>query len=125
MGIYDGLKDAASVLKEAGKIEQYRQILEIQEKLLDMQNHIAEIDIENKLLKEKLSIKENLIPEGNFYYTIKDKNKDGPFCTCCWDSESKLVRLHTNTSSNRTHCPNCETTATPGRAIMVRGENSF
>ena len=34
MGIYDGLKDAASILKEAGKIEQYRQILDVQEKLL-------------------------------------------------------------------------------------------
>jgi cell shape-determining protein MreC len=56
MGIYDTLKSTASVLREADKIEQYRQILDAMEKLLELQNKLAELEKENKSLKEKLKI---------------------------------------------------------------------
>jgi TolA-binding protein len=64
MGIYDGLKDAASILKEAGKIEQYRQILEVQEKLLEMQKRIADLEEQNKELRQQLETRGQLHHKG-------------------------------------------------------------
>ena len=49
-------KSIANTLREADKIEQYQQILEIQEKLLEIQNRIIKLEEENKGLKEKLKV---------------------------------------------------------------------
>lgn len=120
MAIFDELKSIGKVLQEAGKIEQYQQILDAQQKLLEMQREIAELETNNKRLNEEFEIKETLIPEGNVYWTQKDGVKDGPFCTCCWDSERKLMRLHKSQVSDRVHCPKCNTVAKAGTAHVFR-----
>ena len=116
MAIFDELKSVGKVLQEAGKIEQYRQILDAQQKLLEMQKKIVELEADNKKLRDDFEIKESLIHEGNIYWIIKNKIKDGPFCICCWDSERKLMRLHKSEVSDRVHCPKCNTTAKTGTA---------
>ena len=58
MTLFDELKSVGKVLQEAGKIEQYQQILEIQEKLLEQQRHIFDLENENRGLKEKINVKE-------------------------------------------------------------------
>ena len=78
MAIFDELKSVAGVLQEAGKIEQYRQILDAQKELLEMQKRISDLESENKSLKEKLEIKDTLIFERNAYWVEKDAKKDGP-----------------------------------------------
>lgn len=105
MGIFDDLKSAATILKEAGKIEQYRQILEVQGKLLEMQDKIAELEDENKDLKEKLKIKGNLIYKGNAYWINEGGKEDGSFCTRCWDKNKETIRLNPRTRI----CPECKT----------------
>src|ERR1700677_3279566 len=94
MGVYDGLKDAAKVLQESGKIEQYRQILDAQQQMLEMQKKIRELETENKNLKEKLETKGKLRHDKNAYWLEEDGKNEGPFCTCCWDVDKKLVRMH-------------------------------
>lgn len=108
MGIYEGLKDAAGILKEAGKIEQYRQILEVQEKLLEMQRQISELETENKTLKEKLDIKGQLMFENNSYWLVQDGKKDGPYCSCCWDDNRKTIRMQPCGNPAYFSCPKCE-----------------
>ena len=89
MGIYDTLKSTAIVLREADKIEQYRQILDAMEKLLEMQNKLSELEQENKSLKEKLKVKDDLTVSNDAYWL--KSNKDGPFCKGCWDDNNKLI----------------------------------
>ena len=109
MVIFDVLKIAAQVLKESGKIEQYKQILEVQKELLEMQNKINELEIENKDLKEKLKIKDNIFFENNAYWIKKENdNKDGPFCTGCWDNNTKLIRLSSTLNKEDFMCPVCK-----------------
>ena len=103
MGIYETLKSTASVLREADKIEQYRQILDAMEKLLEMQNKLAELEKENKLLKEKLKIKDDLTVSNNAYWL--KSNNDGPFCTRCWDKNKELIRMTYENPYYR--CPEC------------------
>src|SRR3989344_1988030 len=93
MGMYEIIKDAAAVAKEAGKIEQYKQILEVLEKMLDMQKRIEELEIDNNILRKQLSTKKSVKYERNSYWT-DDGTSDGPFCSKCSDSDGEMVRTH-------------------------------
>lgn len=107
MGILD-LNTIKEALQIAGKIEFYPQILEAQEKLLEQQKKISDLEMEAKDLREKLEIKDSLISERNMYWVMKKEKKDGPFCTNCWDSEKKLMRLHKSESHSGIQCPKCK-----------------
>lgn len=108
MAIFEELRSVGKVLQEAGKIEQYKQILETLEKLLQMQKKISELEEENKILKDQSKIKRNLTYENDAYWVGKNDNKEGPFCSKCWDADTKLVRMHYYEHSNIYNCPNCK-----------------
>lgn len=108
MAIFDELKSIGKVLQEAGKIDLYQQILNVQQQLLEMQNRIASLDKENKELKEKLEIKDSLIFENNAYWLEKDDKKDGPFCSCCWDNDRKPIRMQPCGNPAYFDCPKCK-----------------
>jgi len=108
MSLYDGLKDAATVLKEAQKIEEYKQILEGLDELQARQKKIFDLEAEVKDLKDKLKTKENLKYERNSYFTVD--NNDGPFCSHCWDAGEKLVRTHPAGNPAYHTCPKCKNT---------------
>jgi len=97
----------------------------------DLKIKINDLFVENISLKEKNftlkkkieefnkveKIKSKLIFENNHYYVQEKEDKTGPFCTKCWDSENKLIRLHNGGSSDGRHffeCPNCKTQANTG-----------
>ena len=107
MGIYDAAKDAANVLKEAGKINEYQKILDLMQDLLNKQKNIDDLEKENRELKEKLNDKDELIFKNNAYYT--KSNNDGPFCTRCWDKHRSLIRINkTFHDDDFASCPDCK-----------------
>jgi len=109
MVIFDELKSVGKVLQEAGKIEQYKQILETQQELLEMQKKISDLEEENKELKGKLQIKENIYFENNACWFKKDDgSKDGPFCTRCWDKNKDLIRIRPSVGPAFAICPECK-----------------
>lgn len=107
MAIFDELRSVAGVLQEAGKIEQYRQILDAQKELLEMQKRISDLETESKDLKEKLETKESLVFENNAYWIDKDGKRDGPFCSCCWDDNKKTIRMQPCGNPAFCSCPKC------------------
>jgi hypothetical protein len=108
MGTFDALKTTAEVLRKADKIEEYKQILEVQQKLLEMKKKMMELEAENKILKEKLETKESTIFERNSYWCIRNGGKDGPFCSCCWDDERKMIRMQPCGNPAYFNCPRCK-----------------
>ena len=74
---------------------------------MEMQKRIADLENENKDLKEKLRIKEDLIYENNSYWINKEGKKDGPFCSRCWDKNKDLIRIHRIVGNDR-KCPECK-----------------
>jgi hypothetical protein len=109
MAIFDELKSIGKILQEAGKIELYQQVLNIQEKLLEMHKKIVDLENERKELKEKLRIKSNLVYENNTYWIqIEDDKKDGPFCSHCWDKNKELIRMHPCGNPAYSQCPECK-----------------
>jgi hypothetical protein len=108
MAIFDELKSIAGVLQEAGKIEQYRQILDIIKELLEIQKKNFDLETENRSLKDKLETKNSLVFERNSYWTQNGDVKDGPFCTCCWDDHRKTIRMQPCGNPAYYNCPKCE-----------------
>jgi len=54
---------------------------------------------------------QNMQYENNMYYEVKsDGKKDGPYCSACWDKDSKAIRMHLS-GRNTYECPVCKSTA--------------
>jgi hypothetical protein len=105
MSILNDLQLIGKALQEAGKIELYQKLLAIQEKDLEVQEENKKLRDEIEELKRVSSITGSLQFRENAYYL----EKDGPFCSCCWDKERKLLRMHE--SVHRHHiCPSCKNT---------------
>jgi hypothetical protein len=75
-------------------------LLEFQQKLLDLQIDLAELNQANLALQTQvvglqgqLEIKEKLSYDGHVYWSNRDGKKDGPFCPLCWDKDKHLVHL--------------------------------
>ncbi|MCX6113378.1 MAG: hypothetical protein NTY22_08915 [Proteobacteria bacterium] len=110
MAILDELKSIGKTLREVDKIPQYEQILDVMEKLIEMQKRISDLELDNKDLKDKLQTKDSLVHENNAYWINKDGQKDGPFCTCCWDDHQKTIRVQPAGNPAFCTCPKCKNT---------------
>lgn len=120
MAIFDELKSIAGILQEAGKIEQYSQILNAQKELLEMQKKIFDLEIENRSLKEKLETRDSLVYEKNSYWVQIEDIKDGPFCSCCWDDNKKTVRMQPCGNPAYFDCPKCQ-----NKSVLVYPEKDL
>ena len=102
------LKTIYSVFQKAGKIDEYKQIVEALEKNLELQKDNQGLKDENKTLKDKLKIKGSINPRDNAYWVKKeDGSEDGPFCLRCYDKNKDLMRLPQGQYNFRT-CPECK-----------------
>lgn len=104
MGVLDNLKIIGEVLKEAGKIDLYKQLSEVSLKHLELQDENAKLKTKIMELEEKLKNKDELIPINNAYWNKSDN--DGPFCMRCWD-EYKLLMHMINNNNILYRCPRC------------------
>ena len=60
MGLYEGIKDVAKIMQQADNIELYRQLLDLCEQALEMQNKINQLSSENAELKKKQDLEERI-----------------------------------------------------------------
>jgi hypothetical protein len=111
MALYDELRAVADVLQHIGKTEEQKRLLNIQKELLDMQRKLLDLDDENRDLREKLKIKNDLFFENNAYWLKKaDASIEGPFCSACWDRDRQLIHLQrVRNGIDIWLCPVCKT----------------
>lgn len=115
MGLYDAVKDAAKILKEAGKINEYQKILDLIDDLSNKKDEIEKLKDEIKKLKtevlklqNQLKITDEYIFKNNCYW--HKKNDDGPYCSHCFDKNKELIRILPDyLGSNDATCPECKT----------------
>ena len=93
MGLYDGIKDAAKVIQKADNIELYEKLLDLSAQALELQNDNARLIEENKKLKQKEDICGRVVRHEDTYITLKDDNDEIMYCSCCWDSSNKLIQV--------------------------------
>lgn len=96
------------VLQEAGKIDLYQQVLEMQAKMNEMQENSHKLKKENRKLKEQADLKKKLKFEENALWMVEGAEKEGPFCSSCMDTDNKLIRMYKSNQEGRFHCPNCK-----------------
>lgn len=105
MGLYEGIKDAASVLQKANNLELYRDLIELSAQALDMQSEINKLSAENKQLKEKIELEHKICRHKELYVTLEEDDLI-LYCAHCWDSERKLIQL--KTINGKFICPHCK-----------------
>jgi len=113
------LKQASDAIKDS---ESKLLIAELINQLAELKITCSELLTENSELKNALNeIKKqkmaNVVLVGDIYMS----ENDGPYCTSCWDSKNKKIRLKEqitdliNITGHRYICPVCST--------MHKGEN--
>lgn len=86
----DALKRIGKTLQEAGKIDEYQKIIDLQGQIQELIQENWELKRQVQELEEKWSIQEDLEFRENAYWK---KSGDGPFCVPCWDKDKTLMRL--------------------------------
>jgi regulator of replication initiation timing len=108
MSLIDEIKSIAGVIQKVDNIELYRKILDLQAEALELIEQNSSLRAENIRLKEINKIQSNLVFKGNKYWLKKEESKmEGPYCSKCWDSNNKLLRMHD--LDDYFHCPECKT----------------
>ncbi|MBR4507319.1 MAG: hypothetical protein IKP24_02170 [Alphaproteobacteria bacterium] len=65
--------------------------------ILDLQGELLQLQQDNLELKQMLRNQEDYRMEffNDVYWNVlSNGEKDGPFCSACWDKDKKAVRLH-------------------------------
>jgi len=111
MGVIDEIKSVVEVIKKIDNIELYRQILDLQSEIMKLVEENNELKTKIKELESKFILKESFVLGLNSYWIKKGDEYDGPFCTRCWDSDKKLIRIISQSGRDRFEamhrCPNC------------------
>ena len=78
------------------------------------------LQTEIDLLKKDAEIKEKQIYKDGAYWI----DNDGPFCTRCFDVDSKLIRGRCYHHRSEMYCPNCKTTWKTDEQLQMNGNQS-
>lgn len=113
MGLIEDAKEAVKLVQKIDNIELYRKILDLQSEAMELMEELREKDEIINKLKSTLSLKGKLICEHSAYWLKNDKNEvvDGPFCTRCFDVENIQCRFVTGPPEKYRaviQCPNCK-----------------
>lgn len=111
MGFYDttktAIKDAVTIAQQSDNIELYKKILDAYGSCIDLMDENTRLRKELDELKEQAKTSEDITYGHNTYWKKYDGGLDGPYCTCCWDSEKLLIRLTQGDFAGEMECPKC------------------
>lgn len=106
--MWEAVKDIGSILKVAGNYDLYKSLLDIQAETQKYLEENFKLKEEIKELKEHMQIADELEFKDNQYFRVQDGKTYGPYCSCCWDRDHKIVNLH-KTTYGYSDCPSCKT----------------
>ncbi len=111
------LKLIATALKEAGRADLQGQLLELSEKLREKEDRIHTLEREVRSLREAGDLKARVYAQDEMYFVRQDDSRDdGPFCTRCYDTDGKLIRLQV-ADWDQPKCPECRTFQGPSKPL--------
>ncbi|EKJ5004583.1 hypothetical protein IHQ33_05540 [Enterococcus faecalis] len=110
-----GYSDIKEMFIDAKNLASGANDLQLKSILLDIQGKVYELQEENRELRNQINdlkqadiIKSDLIWSGNVYFY----HGDGPYCTNCMDSDSKLIRTALSrinySEYAKAECPRCD-----------------
>ena len=106
MAIYDAVKDLLKTAQKADNIELYKQLLDLGQQALDMQDEIIKLRNELSTLKKKSDLEDRIIRHKNLYITLQEDKSNTVYCSHCWDNDRKLIQVAVE-NSGAFSCPKC------------------
>ena len=83
-------------------------LLDAQEKAIELREEVLNLRNDNAPLRENLDAKSALKYDRGAYWSEVDGSRDGPFCSRCWDADSKRIRMHYWGLETFWQCPQCK-----------------
>jgi len=110
MGIIENAKDAVKLVQKIDNIELYRKILDLQAEAFELIEQSKLKDEKIDKLKKALKVKGKMVCKDSAYYLTDDKGKiiDGPFCTKCFDTDQDTIRIVAHTTGGQVKCLKCK-----------------
>ena len=108
MGLYDALKDVASLARKADNIDLYRQLLDLSAQALDLQAEVARLKEENADLRKTQVLETDIEYYLDPFVTRKTDVKPIKYCAACWVDKKKLVPIQ-DVKYDNFLCPLCNT----------------
>ena len=106
MGVIETIKDAVKLAQKLGNVEIAQALIDTQQAALDLMGENQSLRGEVARLKEALELQGTVKYNGGAYWS-ENGDRDGPFCTKCWEVDGKLVRMK-HTEDQWFKCPNCK-----------------
>lgn len=122
MGMIENIKEIAKIVNQAGNIELYQKVLDLQADALEQSERLQEKDKRIEQLEAAFSIKDKLKLKKSAYYITDDNEQliDGPFCTKCFDVDKLKCRI-VSMGGSSVQCLKCKL---PFRAVGMEFFNT-
>ena len=109
MGLVENFKDLFKLAGAANNLDLYKNLSELQTRVMELEEENNRLRTDKKDLEEKLRLAERMTFKEPFYYQDGDET---PFCPSCW--ECKNSAAHVIFRYNRPNeicwdCPVCKT----------------
>lgn len=108
MSWWEGIKAAFKVLPRLGDTDPYVRITQLEDQVDQEREGRRKAESEVEQLRGELETEASLVPDGTVYWTEDDGERDGPFCTTCYDVQGNLVRMH-DLGNGCFMCRSCDT----------------
>jgi hypothetical protein len=107
-GVINLVVKAKALAHKTTNVELKKTIVDLQERLMEMNSQIVGLQEENEKLKASAATQSEVAIKDGVYYK---RDGEGPFCTGCYDSKKLLSRLTELGASHRImgkwKCPVC------------------
>lgn len=110
MGLYDQIKDVASILQKADNIELYGKLIDLSVQAFEMQQENIRLSEKIIEIQKQKDMESKILRHDKVFVTLIDDEKNLKFCSHCWDNERKLIQIDVN-DSGISICPHCRFSA--------------
>lgn len=105
----------AERLKKTQDKDQSKEVIELMQRLLEIQGAVHALLEANRNLEVRLAETEKqrqtgmeLVADREVYWWTKDGQKDGPYCKVCWHRDGKLTQLMSTFFRGYYNCAICK-----------------
>jgi regulator of replication initiation timing len=96
MDILEALKDATKLAQKYQQMDLYEKLLSVREELQQIREENLRLRDEHKNLREQLEVQQTMDFDKGIYWVRNDpfskEKTDTPVCPRCWDVDKKIVR---------------------------------
>lgn len=109
MDLLNNMKALTELIKKYDNSDLNHKMHELDRQINDVIGENSRLKESVKALTDQLDQSKQLHYEDNAYYLIQGNDKEGPYCSKCWDSSEKLMHLQTD-DNVKGRCPLCNDT---------------